>query len=95
MNSTLKTPFDFLVLIGPTLPYDIQQSATITTRNKKLLLVGGFSFGKDEILNTLLELEGVTSNWKEIKLPLKKLRNGHIAFKGTSEQMKIFCGKSK
>ena len=75
------------------LPYDVLYSSMITTANSKNILVGGYSIGNNDALKTLLELHGITSNWKEIKFPLIKLRNGHIAFKGTSEQMKIFCGK--
>ena len=96
LNSIVNDTFDFVfALIGPILPYDVTESAMITTKNNRVVLVGGLSDEKDGILNILLQLEKVTSKWKEIKLPLKKLRNGHIAFKGTSEQMKIFCGKSK
>ena len=90
MNDT----FDFVFAsIGPILHYDVTESAMITTKNNRVVLVGGLSDEKDGILNTLLQLEKVTSKWKEIKLPLEELRHGHIAFKGTSEQMKIFCGK--
>ena len=71
----------------------------ITTKSNKAILVGGHTrkYGGNGgiILNTLLELNNVSSTWKEIKVPLKKLRYGHIAFEGTKELMKVFCGKGQ
>ena len=49
----------------------------------------------DRILNTILELDGIDSDWKEIELPVKKLRFGHHAFAATQDNLKIFCGKRK
>ena len=82
-------------LIGPILPFDVAKHAMIATKSNSVVLVGGDQdeFGNGGYLNTLLELEGVTSKWKEIQLPLEELRIGHIAFKGTTKQTKIFCGK--
>ena len=91
----MKNAFDFVFpMIGPILPYDVKDSAMITTKNNNVALVGGYSYENGGTLNTLLELDDVMSKWKEIKLLLKNLRRDHIAFKGTSEQMKIFCGMS-
>lgn len=93
----MKYAFDFVfVMIGLFLPYDIRLSSMITSKNNRVILFGGFSLENGRrTLNTLIELEGVTSKWKEFKLPLKKFRYGHIAFKGTNKRMKIFCGKRK
>ena len=63
----------------------------ITTKSNKIILVAGIS-GEYQG-DTLLELNDINSKWKEIRLPLKSLRFGHIAFEGTNVQMKIFCGK--
>ena len=88
----MKNSFDFVfVMIGPNLPYDVSYSAMVNIKDNKVVLVGGYSFKKHANLNTMLELDGVTSNWKETKLPLKNLRRSHIAIKGTTERMKIFC----
>ena len=90
----MKDAHDFVfTMTGPILPYDIRFSSMITTKNNKVVLVGGSSFFEPSNLDTFLELDSVTSKWKDIKLPIEKLRACHIAFKATSEQMEIFCGK--
>ena len=76
------------------LPYDVRRSQMITMNNNRLILVGGYTHEYYRILNTLLELEDVASKWKETRLPLKELRSGHIAFKGTRKKMNTFCGKN-
>ena len=75
------------------LPYEVRSSSMITMKNNKLILVGGYSDEDYRILNTLFELEDVASKWKETRLPLKELRSGHIAFKGTRKKLNTFCGK--
>lgn len=66
----------------------------ITTKNNELLLVGGFSHQSKTVVNTLLVLDGISSKWREIKVPLKKLRMDHLAFIPTKEEINIFCGKT-
>ena len=46
-----------------------------------------------KVLNVILELDSINSKWKEIKLPLKKLRTGHFAFEiSNHNRLKLFCG---
>ena len=78
-------------LIGPTLPYDIQSHAMVTTTDHKVVLVGGFIgdyLSTAETQNTLFELNWKASSWKEIRLP--KLKHGHLAFTANKEEK--FCG---
>ena len=62
----------------------------ITTKHSKVMLVGGYSDRKREPLDAFLKLEGISSKWIEINVPLKAQRYHHIAIKGTVE---VFCGK--
>ena len=64
-------------------------------KDNKIVLVGGISIvhRSGKTLNALLQLDSITSKWKEIKLPLQKTRRDHFAFTDAKEQIKMFCGK--
>ena len=70
------------------LPYNVGFSSMVTTTDNKIILVGG---GGD--LNAMLELDDVSSKWREIKLPVKKLREYHLAFQANMKHTNMFCGK--
>ena len=60
-------------------------SAIVTTNENKLILLG------DQ--KNIFELDTQGMEWKEIKLPVKKLRSDYKAFEVTKKQLNIFCGE--
>ena len=76
---------------GPMLPYYVRDASMIQTQENKVVLVGG-SVGHGT-LNTIQELDINDFQWREITLPIKTLRQDHLAFAATKDQLKLFCGK--
>ena len=76
---------------GPTLPYNIGRASMVQSKENTVVLVGG-TVGHDT-LNTILELDINDFEWKEITLPIETLRQDHLAFAATEDQLKLFCGK--
>ena len=74
---------------GPKLPVsnDWQGSAIVTTNANRLILLGN--------QRNLFELNTKAMEWKEIKLPVKKLRSEYKAFEVSKEQLNIFCGEKR
>ena len=64
---------------------DWQGSAIVTTNANRLILLGN--------QRNLFELNTKAMEWKEIKLPVKKLRSEYKAFEVSKEQLNIFCGE--
>ena len=83
---------------GPQLPYKVKRASMITTKDNKILLVGGVTkYGYNDYyekdLGSMLELSDLTE-WKEIDIPkVYNLRDSHLSLIITEAEKNLFCGE--